>query len=104
MTEYRRDERAVTGVEVVPELCMRFLNCSRITKGAFAIDRSTGKTYPRRWRDVDQATLWKAGWSCPSGAIRFIAGGVYVVPRWEEAARWDSARHPAASRPGVQPA
>ncbi len=89
--------RTIVEVEIVPELCMRFLNCARITRGAFAIDRATGKSYPRRWQQVDSKTLWKAGWSCPSGAIRFTTTEGYVVPRWEEAARWDSSRHAAAA-------
>ncbi len=99
MTEYRRDERIIAEVEVVPELCMRFLNCARIAKGAFITDRATGKTRPRDgWKQADPEALWKAGWSCPSGAIRFVTERGYVVPRWEEAARWDSSRHPAAGR------
>jgi ferredoxin len=99
VTEYRRDDRAIVEVEVVPDLCMQFLNCARIAKGAFRIDPTTRRTRPRNWRDVDPEALWKAGWSCPSGAIRFVTDQGYVVPRWEEAARWDSSRHPAAGRP-----
>jgi len=92
--------RTVVDVEIVPELCMRFLNCARITRGAFALNRATGKSYPRRWQQVDPQTLWRAGWSCPTGAIRFVTGDGYVVPRWEEAARWDTSRHPAAGLRG----
>lgn len=89
--------RTIRSVEVVPELCMNFLNCMRIATGAFATDRASGKTHPtERWRSVDQAKLWRAGWSCPSGAIRFITDDGYVNPRWEEAARWNIERHPAA--------
>ncbi len=94
--------RTIVEVQVVAELCMRFLNCSRITKGAFALDRRTGKSYPRSWQQLDPQTLWKAGWSCPSGAIRFVTNQGYLVPRWEEAARWESSRHPAAGRPRQQ--
>ncbi len=98
MTQYRRDERTIVAVEVVPELCMRFLNCARIAKGAFTTDRTSGKTRPHNWKAADTDAVWKAGWSCPSGAIRFVTDAGYVVPRWEEAARWDTSQHPAAGR------
>jgi len=85
-------------VEVVPELCMNFLNCMRIATGAFATDRQTRRTKPARWQQVDVHKLWKAGWSCPSGAIRFVTDQGYVVPRWEEAFNWRTESHVAAGR------
>jgi uncharacterized Fe-S cluster protein YjdI len=99
-------ERVILDVEVTPELCMNFLNCMRIATGAFARDHQTGRTRPARWQQVEPAKLWKAGWSCPSGAIRFVTDRGYVVPRWEEAAQWRTEAHPAAGRrraPAEQP-
>lgn len=91
---------AILEVIVVPELCQRFLNCVRTARGAFAIDRATGKSSARPGAaGIDAAQLWKAGYSCPSGAIRFITSAGYRSPRWEEAAGWSSARHPAAGLP-----
>ena len=90
--------RTILEVEVVPELCMNFLNCMRIATGAFGRDPETGRTRPTRWRGVEPAKLWKASWSCPSGAIRFVTERGYVNPRWEEAASWRTDGHPAAGR------
>jgi hypothetical protein len=90
--------RQILEVEVVPELCLSFLNCMRIATGAFATDPATRKTRPARWREVDRDKLWKAGFSCPSGAIRFVTDTGYVVPRWEEAFLWQYDSHPAAGR------
>ncbi|HWP28322.1 MAG TPA: hypothetical protein VNM50_02170 [Chloroflexota bacterium] len=87
-------------VHVVPELCMNFRNCVRIAPGAFMTDPQTRKTRPARWQNVDPELLWRAGWSCPSGAIRFVTEEGYVVPRWDEIARWDTEHHRAA---GIQP-
>ena len=48
--------------------------------------------------------LWKAAWSCPSGAIRLVTQEHgYVVPRWNEIAHWDTNRHPAAGRKNDEP-
>ena len=91
-------ERTILDIEVAPELCMNFLNCMRIATGGFGRDPETGKTRPTRWRQVESARLWRAGWSCPSGAIRFITDRGYVVPRWEEAVNWRTEQHPAAGR------
>ncbi len=77
---------------------MNFLNCMRIATGAFATDRQTRRTKPARWQQVDVHKLWKAGWSCPSGAIRFVTDQGYVVPRWEEAFNWRTESHVAAGR------
>lgn len=90
--------RTIVGVEVVPELCMNFLNCMRIATGGFGRDRATGRTRPTRWQGVEPSKLWRAAWSCPSGAIRFGTDQGYVVPRWEEAAHWRTEAHPAAGR------
>ncbi len=101
MRERKRQGGPVQSVEVVPELCMNFRNCVRIAPAAFVPDPRTGKTRPGAWAQVDPELLWKAGWSCPSGAIRFVTDEGYVVPRWDEVAHWDSERHPAAgARPG----
>jgi ferredoxin len=90
-------ERTILEIEVVPELCLSFMNCMRIATGAFETDHERQRTRPtKRWRQVAPAKLWRAGWSCPSGAIRFVTDQGYVTPRWEEAARWSSQRHPAA--------
>ena len=91
-------DRTILEVEVVPELCMCFLNCMRIATGAFQRDRATGRTRPARWQQVDPAKLWRAAWSCPTGAIRFVTDEGYVNPRWEEAAHWRKDLHPAAGR------
>ena len=88
--------RPIVEVVVVPELCLSFLNCMRIATGAFGRDRETGRTRPTRWEGVEPAKLWRAAWSCPSGAIRFVTEQGYVNPRWEEAAHWRSDSHPAA--------
>jgi ferredoxin len=89
--------RSIVEVEVVPELCMSFLNCMRIATGAFGTDRATGRTRAtQRWKKVDASKLWRAGWSCPTGAIRFVTDQGYVNPRWEEASRWSVGSHPAA--------
>ena len=91
--------RTILEVEVVPELCMSFMNCMRIATGAFQTDRGTQRTCAsERWKQVDAAKLWRAGWSCPTGAIRFVTDRGYVVPRWDEAARWRIDGHPAAGR------
>lgn len=92
------EEREVLAVEVVPELCMSFLNCMRIATGGFVRDKQTGKTRPNRWQKLPPEKLWQAGRSCPSGAIRLVTDQGYVVPRWEEAARWRSDAHPSAGR------
>lgn len=89
-------DRQIVEVEVVPELCMQFLNCMRIATGAFRTDPATRKTTSAHWRQIEPARLWKAAWSCPSGAIRFVTRDGYVAPRWEEASLWSSQRHPAA--------
>ena len=91
-------DRQILSVEVQPELCMNFLNCMRIATGGFARDRQTRRTRPARWREVEPAKLWRAAWSCPSGAIRFVTDQGYVAPRWEEAAHWRTDSHPAAGR------
>ena len=91
-------DRTILDVEVVPELCMCFLNCMRIATGGFARNRETGRTGPARWQQVEPAKLWRAAWSCPSGAIRFVTDGGYVVPRWDEAAAWRTDSHPAAGK------
>lgn len=90
--------RAILEVEVVPELCLSFLNCMRLATGAFATDPATRRTRPARWRQVAPERLWKAALSCPSGAIRFVTDRGYVVPRWEEAFLWSTDSHPAAGR------
>ncbi len=97
MSEPKTFSTVVHDVEVVPELCANFRNCMRIAVGAFAHDSSTGKTRPARWQQVDPKQLWKAGWSCPTGAIRLHTDQGYVVPRWDEAVHWDTRRHPAAA-------
>lgn len=91
-------ERTILEVEVEPALCMRFMNCMRIATGGFSTDPATGKTRPSHWRRVPPAELWKAGWSCPSGAIRFVTDRGYLVPRWDEAAHWRTDSHPAVGR------
>lgn len=91
-------DRTVLEVEVVPELCMSFLNCMRIATGAFGRDRETRRTKPTRWQGVEPAKLWRSAWSCPSGAIRFVTDQGYVNPRWEEAAHWQTDAHPAAGQ------
>ena len=91
-------DRTILDVEVVPELCMNFLNCMRIATGGFARDRESRRTKPARWQQVDPTRLWRAAWSCPSGAIRFRTDEGYVNPRWEEAAHWRKDLHPAAGR------
>jgi ferredoxin len=89
--------RSIVAVEVEPELCMSFLNCMRIATGAFSTDRGTRRTRPSdRWKSVDPSKIWRAAWSCPTGAIRFVTDKGYVSPRWEEAARWSTRTHPAA--------
>jgi ferredoxin len=90
-------------VEVVPELCMNFRNCMRIATGAFVPDPQTGKTRPALWQRVDPTLVWRAAWSCPSGAIRLVTERGYLVPRWDEVAHWDSNRHPAAQLTPEQP-
>jgi uncharacterized Fe-S cluster protein YjdI len=101
--DLKRQGGAIKDVEVVPELCMNFRNCVRIASGAFITNPKTGKTQPARWQQVDPDQLWKAGWSCPSGAIRFVTDEGYVVPRWDEVAHWESARHPGAGAHPDQP-
>jgi ferredoxin len=91
--------RTILQVEVVPELCMNFMNCMRIATGAFATDRQTHHTRPtERWQQLEPIRLWRAAWSCPTGAIRFVTDQGYVNPRWEEAAAWRIDAHPAAGR------
>ena len=92
-------DREILEIEVVPELCLSFLNCMRIATGAFGTDRRTRRTSAsERWKQVDASKLWRAAWSCPTGAIRFTTNRGYVNPRWEEAARWSTDAHPAAGR------
>jgi ferredoxin len=95
---------AIVDVEVAPEICMNFRNCLRMAPGAFVTDPATKKTRPALWQRVDPEALWNAGFSCPTGAIRFVTEQGYVVPRWQEAASWDTARHPGAARRRDQPA
>jgi len=91
--------RKIVEVEVVPELCLSFLNCMRIATGAFVTDRLTRRTRAsERWQRVDCSRLWRAAWSCPTGAIRFVTDRGYVNPRWEEASLWRTDSHPAAGR------
>jgi len=88
---------AILEVQVEPELCARFLNCVRTAKGAFRVDRATGKSMATpSAAETPAEQLWKAGKSCPSGAIRFVTAAGYVMPRWYEAAGWDMTKHPAA--------
>jgi ferredoxin len=83
----------------VPELCLSFLNCMRIATGAFVTDRLTRRTRAsERWQRVESSRLWRAAWSCPTGAIRFVTDRGYVNPRWEEASLWRTDSHPAAGR------
>jgi ferredoxin len=93
------DQPRIVDVVVEPEVCMRFMNCLRIARKGFKLDRVTGKSSAPGWRDVDPDELWEAGRSCPSGAIRIITDRGYVVPRWQEASAWDTRKHPAAGRP-----
>jgi ferredoxin len=93
----KRQDGRITGVEVVPELCMNFRNCVRIAPGAFITDPQTGKTRAALWERATPDQLWAAGWSCPSGAIRVLTDDGYVVPRWDEIAHWESDRHRAAA-------
>ncbi len=93
----KRQQGPIKDVQVVPELCMNFRNCVRIAQGAFVTDPKTGKTRAALWERVDPDLLWRAGWSCPSGAIRFLTEEGYVVPRWDEIAHWESDRHRAAA-------
>jgi len=93
------DGGTLVDVQLVPELCMNFRNCVRIATGAFVPDPATGKTRVALWQRVAPEELWKAAWSCPSGAIRLVTQEHgYVVPRWDEIAHWDTNRHPAAAR------
>lgn len=89
----------ILDVIVEPQICMRFMNCLRIAKPAFRLDKDSGKSSAPRWREVDPEKLWEAGRSCPSGAIRFLTDQGYVVPRWQETGSWDLTKHPAAGRP-----
>lgn len=98
MSAGKRRDDVIREVIVEPELCMNFRNCLRIAKGAFIGDPKTGKTRPGLWQRVEPEALWKAAWSCPSGAIRFVTDRGYLVPRWDEAAAWDVNRHPAAAQ------
>ena len=101
MRETKTFTPAIRDVEVVPELCSNFRNCLRIAPGAFVPDMQTGRTRAALWQQADPEALWKAAWSCPSGAIRFATDQGYVVPRWDEIAHWDTNRHRAAGiRPG----
>jgi len=77
---------------------MRFMNCMRIARRAFKLNKETGKSSAPGWQDVDPALLWQAGRSCPSGAIRLLTDQGYVVPRWQETDSWSMDKHPAASR------
>jgi ferredoxin len=97
--EPKRQGGPIVDVEVVPELCMNFRNCVRIARGAFVTDPQTGKTRAALWQKVDPEQVWRAGWSCPSGAIRVKTAEGYVVPRWDEIAHWESERHRAAALP-----
>ena len=92
-------EPTITDVEVVPELCVNFRNCIRMAPGAFIPDPKRNVTRPALWQRVEPAKLWAAARSCPSGAIRFVTERGTVVPRWQEAAGWDTTKHPAAARP-----
>ena len=98
MSEGKRQGEPIREVIVEPSLCLNFRNCMRIAKGGFIGDPKTGKTRPALWQRVPPEDLWKAAWSCPSGAIRFVTDRGYVVPRWDEVARWDIDRHPAAAQ------
>lgn len=98
MTGEQATAPRVVDVQVVPELCMNFRNCVRIARGAFLTDPTTGRTRAARWQNVPPEDLWKAGWSCPSGAIVLVTDRGRVTPRWDEAAHWDTRRHPAAGR------
>ncbi len=101
MKTAKRQGVPIEEVHVVPELCMNFRNCARLAPGAFRTDPATGKTRPARWERVDSELVWRAGWSCPSGAIRFVTAEGYVAPRWDEVARWETAHHRAAAlQPG----
>jgi ferredoxin len=102
--EPKQDGGTIVEVQVVPELCMNFRNCVRIATGAFVPDPTTGKTRVGIWQRVAPEELWKAAWSCPSGAIRLVTQEHgYVVPRWDEIAHWDTNRHPAAARKNDEP-
>jgi len=92
------DGPKILEVIVEPELCMRFMNCMRIARRAFKLNKETGKSSAPGWQDVDPALLWQAGRSCPSGAIRLLTDQGYVVPRWQETDSWSMDKHPAASR------
>jgi ferredoxin len=101
MSDSKQDSGTIVDVQIVPELCMNFRNCLRIAAGGFVTDPATGKTRVALWQRVAPEELWKAAWSCPSGAIRLVTQEHgYVVPRWDEIAHWDIERHPAAGRKG----
>ena len=99
MSAREPDDPQILDVVVEPEICCRFMNCLRIARKAFRLDKVTGKSSAPGWRDVDPALLWQAGRSCPSGAIRIVTDQGYVVPRWQETDAWSMAKHPAAARP-----
>ncbi|HLQ33456.1 MAG TPA: hypothetical protein VK457_12280 [Chloroflexota bacterium] len=93
------DDPKILDVEVVPDICCRFMNCLRIGRKAFKLDKNTGKSSAPGWREVPPALLWQAGRSCPTGAIRILTEDGYVVPRWQETDGWSMDKHPAAARP-----
>ncbi len=89
----------ILDVMVEPEVCCRFMNCLRIGRKAFRLDKTTGKSSAPGWRDVDPAVLWQAARSCPAGAIRIVTDQGSVKPRWQETDAWSMDKHPAAARP-----
>jgi ferredoxin len=93
------DNPEILDVEVAPDICCRFMNCLRIARKAFRLDKQTGRSSAPGWREVDPALLWQAARSCPTGAIRLMTAEGYVVPRWQETDAWSMDRHPAAARP-----
>ena len=103
MRERKVSDQPILEVEVTPELCLNFRNCTRIAPGAFVTDPKTGKTRAALWERAAPEALWQAGWSCPTGAIRVRTAQGWLVPRWDEAARWDTDHHPAASAKAEEP-
>ena len=99
MAAREADQPKILDVIIEPDLCMRFMNCMRIARRAFAPDRDGGPSHPTNWQSVDPALLWQAGRSCPSGAIRLVTEDGYVAPRWQETDAWSMDKHPAAARP-----
>src|SRR5712692_8502214 len=93
------DDPEILDVRVEPDICCRFMNCLRIARKAFKLDKDSGKSSAPGWREVEPTLLWQAGRSCPTGAIRILTAEGYVVPRWQETDAWSMDKHPAAARP-----